>query len=269
MPDFRNVFFSFHYADVMLASQVRNCDQFFADRMSFRDWAEWESVRLRSDAAIRDWIEQQLDGTSVTVVLIGAHTATRQWVHYEIIRSVQRGNGLVGIYLNKMRAPRHLGNGPRGHNPFLEHKPRPRPAAPKVAAAPLTSGIIDRLRDAGLRRADDQTTQLNALASLLGSGPGAMPLGGILDSFSSTLPSTPAAPPAMVPVAPPRNTFVGMIPPPPSGNALREIAGLGMPTRTSAPQTLADQVRCYCWENENGHSNIAAWIERAAKAAGR
>ena len=53
----RQVFFSFHFDnDVWRVGQVRNIgtvegQQIFSDN-------GWEKVRLRSDSAIKDWIEQ-------------------------------------------------------------------------------------------------------------------------------------------------------------------------------------------------------------------
>jgi len=48
---------------------------------------------------IRSKIREQLNGTSVIVVLIGRHTAESEWVDYEIRASVERGNGIIGIRL--------------------------------------------------------------------------------------------------------------------------------------------------------------------------
>jgi hypothetical protein len=47
-----------------------------------------------------------MDGTSVTVVLIGAETGKRRWVKYEIKRSIELGKGLLGIDISKIRDPR-------------------------------------------------------------------------------------------------------------------------------------------------------------------
>ncbi|MBQ5557445.1 MAG: TIR domain-containing protein [Aeriscardovia sp.] len=41
------------------------------------------------------WVDNQLDGTSVTVVLIGSETLNRPFVQYEICESIQRGNAVV------------------------------------------------------------------------------------------------------------------------------------------------------------------------------
>ena len=102
----RHVFFSFHYErDIWRASRVRNSWVTKADREAagFWDAASWEEVKKKGDDAIKRWIDKQLDGTSVTVVLIGAETSTRKYVGYEIEQSYKRGNGLLAIYINKMK----------------------------------------------------------------------------------------------------------------------------------------------------------------------
>jgi Thoeris protein ThsB, TIR-like domain len=101
----RRAFFSFHYErDVWRAGQVRN-SWVTKDRESagFWDAAAWEEVKKKTDAEIEKWIGTQLIGTSVTVVLIGAETSTRQYVGYEIRQSHSRGNGLLGIYIHNMK----------------------------------------------------------------------------------------------------------------------------------------------------------------------
>ncbi|MGJ7523366.1 TIR domain-containing protein [Variovorax sp. LT1P1] len=46
---------------------------------------------------MQTWIDNQLNGTSVTVVLVGANTHKSKWVKYEIDQSIARGNGLLLI----------------------------------------------------------------------------------------------------------------------------------------------------------------------------
>lgn len=118
-PTFRNVFFSFHYEDVDLASQIRNAGQFIGRRdMGFQDWADWEAVRRQSDDAIKRWINSQLSGSSVTVVLIGTETACRRWVNYEIQRSWEERKGMLGIDLSKMIGLKSRPQRLPGRNPF-------------------------------------------------------------------------------------------------------------------------------------------------------
>ena len=66
----------------------------------FIDAAKWEEVKRGGDDAIKAWIKNQIDGTSVTVVLIGAQTSERRWVQYEIQESLKNGNGLLGVYIH-------------------------------------------------------------------------------------------------------------------------------------------------------------------------
>lgn len=99
----RNVFFSFKYEDVQRAMNVRNSNVISADAKSgFIDKADFEEVERQGDAAIRAWIDKQLDGTTVTVVLIGAKTDKSRWVRYEIEKSVKRGNGLLTLDISQI-----------------------------------------------------------------------------------------------------------------------------------------------------------------------
>src|SRR5262245_56921525 len=102
----RRTFFSFHYErDVWRAGQVRNCWVAKPDRESagFWDAAAWEAVKKKGDEAIEKWIDDQLKGTSVTVVLIGAETSGSKYVGYEIKQSHNKGNGMLGITIHNMR----------------------------------------------------------------------------------------------------------------------------------------------------------------------
>jgi hypothetical protein len=100
----RRVFFSFEYGDVSRAMVVRN-SWVTKDREAagFIDAAEFEEVEEEGDEAIEKWIDEQLKGTTVTAVLVGADTCTRKWVTYEIQASKDRGNGLLGIDISKIK----------------------------------------------------------------------------------------------------------------------------------------------------------------------
>jgi hypothetical protein len=115
----RRAFFSFHYAnDIWRVSQIRN-SWVTQDRETagFWDAADWEKVKRAGDGAIKRWIDRQLDGTSVTVVLIGSETAERTYVRYEIARSHERGNGLLGVRIHRLKNSRGLTSS-AGRNPF-------------------------------------------------------------------------------------------------------------------------------------------------------
>lgn len=100
----RKVFFSFKYEDVSRAMVVRNSWVTQGkEAAGFIDAAAFEEVKKQGDQAIRNWIDKQLDGTSVTVVLVGEKTCESRWVKYEIEKSIDRGNGLLGIDVSKIK----------------------------------------------------------------------------------------------------------------------------------------------------------------------
>ena len=101
----RKVFFSFHYErDAWRAGQVRNSNVIAKEnQVGVIDAAQWESIKKKGDPAIEKWINEQLQGTSATAVLIGAETADREWVLHEIEESWNRGNGVVGIRIHNVK----------------------------------------------------------------------------------------------------------------------------------------------------------------------
>lgn len=117
----RHTFFSFRYkADNWRAANIRN-SWLTKDRKAsgFFDSAEWEEVKKKKDSDIEKWIDSQLEGTSVTVVLIGSDTAGKKWINYEIVASHKKGNGMLGIYIHKKKDSK--GNTTtKGENPFKD-----------------------------------------------------------------------------------------------------------------------------------------------------
>lgn len=121
----RHVFFSFKYKDVTRAMVVRN--SWVAqgkEAAGFIDAAAFEEVKKRGDKAIQDWIDSQLEGTSVTVVLVGAETCSSRWVKYEIEASIARGKGLLGIDVSKIKdfegnTSERCGKIPKGYEFYL------------------------------------------------------------------------------------------------------------------------------------------------------
>lgn len=117
----QKIFFSFHYErDAWRAAQVRNCDLIpNEDEYGFVDAVEWEKIEREGDAAIERWIAGQMSDTSVTVVLIGAETASRKWVRHEIMESWKRGNAILGITIHNIKDQDRNTDSP-GENP-LDH----------------------------------------------------------------------------------------------------------------------------------------------------
>lgn len=99
----RKVFFSFKYDDVVRAMNVRNSNVIAgAIKSGFIDKADFEQIERQGDQAIKNWIDKQLEGTSVTAVLVGANTNKSRWVKYEIEQSKARGNGILTIDISKI-----------------------------------------------------------------------------------------------------------------------------------------------------------------------
>ena len=98
----------------MRNSWVTKPDREAAD---FWDAAAWEEVKKKGDEAIKHRIDRQLEGTSVTAVLIGAETSKRKYVQYEIIQRHNKENGILGVYIHNLKD--RLGQTDRkGNNPF-------------------------------------------------------------------------------------------------------------------------------------------------------
>ena len=145
----RRVFFSFHYEnDMWRASQVRDSNVVAGmDVAGFFGESEYKAARKGKEAT-KQMILRHLDGTSVTVVLIGTQTANRPWVKYEIEQSIARKNGLLGIQIH------HLKN-QQGQTGFAG----PTPKVPRNVAFPVYAwdGDLDRFRqeiEAAGKRAD-------------------------------------------------------------------------------------------------------------------
>ena len=121
----RRVFFSFEYGDVSRAMVVRNSWVTQGkDAAGFIDAADFEELKKKGDTAIKNWIDNQLKGTSVTVVLVGKETCASRWVKYEIEKSIEIGNGLLGIDVSKIKdlqgnTSDRCGKIPKGYSFYL------------------------------------------------------------------------------------------------------------------------------------------------------
>ena len=115
----RRVFFSFDWDDVWRVNQVRNSWVTKGNYTSagFVDSVDIEKVKKATEQAIKNWINKQLEGTSVTCVLIGRQTANSKWVKYEIQESIEKENGLIGVYIHNVR-DMHGHTSIEGKNPF-------------------------------------------------------------------------------------------------------------------------------------------------------
>jgi hypothetical protein len=101
----RRVFFSFHYQrDIWRVNQIRSMPNIIGSAAAgFYDASLWEEAIKKGDSAIKKLIDEGLKNTSVTVVFIGAKTAGRKYINYEIEKSIERGNGIVGIQIHHLK----------------------------------------------------------------------------------------------------------------------------------------------------------------------
>ncbi len=116
----RNVFFSFHYQrDIFRVNQIRNLPEIIDQAAAgFKDSSLWEEAKKKGDADVKRLIDNGLHGTSVTVVCIGSQTAGRKFINYEIQKSIDRGNGIVGVQIHHLTPPNAPAD-PVGRTPAL------------------------------------------------------------------------------------------------------------------------------------------------------
>ncbi|MCA8830151.1 TIR domain-containing protein [Hymenobacter pini] len=102
----RRVFFSFHFQrDSHRVSQIRNCNVIsnHFEEVPFLDHAKWETIERQGDTAIRNWIDSNMHGASVIVVLAGYETYNRRWVKYELEKAHSENRGIVCIDMAGMK----------------------------------------------------------------------------------------------------------------------------------------------------------------------
>lgn len=113
----RKVFYSFYYKeDAVRAAQVRNMGVVEGNKPATDN--DWETITKGKDPAIQKWIDSQLDGKTCAAVLIGANTAGRKWIKYEIKKAWSDNKGLVGIYIHRLKDLPDEKQSVKGNNPF-------------------------------------------------------------------------------------------------------------------------------------------------------
>ncbi len=97
----RKAFYSFYYkADSHRASKVRNMGILEGNQSVSGN--KWEQIREDGPTAVKRWIDNQMKGKSVVVVLIGTETSTRKYVKYEIEKGWNDGKGVLGVYIHNL-----------------------------------------------------------------------------------------------------------------------------------------------------------------------
>jgi hypothetical protein len=114
------VYFGFDYKDVksFRANVVRNHDiTKETGEAGFFHASIWEDAELHGSIAVKNLIDRSLENTTVTCILIGSTTWRRRWVRYEILKSYDTGNRLLGVHINGVKDKNQKVFG-QGRNPF-------------------------------------------------------------------------------------------------------------------------------------------------------
>lgn len=110
------VFFSFHYErDYWRVQQIFQMGALAGQ--TILNTQEWEAVKRKGDQAIKDWIAEQMAYKTAVVVLVGAQTASRSWVSYEITKAWNDKRPLIGIRIHGLKDTSGKMDLP-GANPF-------------------------------------------------------------------------------------------------------------------------------------------------------
>ena len=124
----RKVFFSYDISDVTRALLIRNSwEDHNRIAAGVIDVAAFKKLEMQGVDALMNWIDNELRETSVTVLLVGEKTCSNKWVQYEIAKSVEMGNGLLGIDVSKIKdingnTSVRCGKIPKGYNFYMWNK---------------------------------------------------------------------------------------------------------------------------------------------------
>lgn len=113
----RKAFYSFHYKpDSWRASKVRQMGVIEGNQIVSSN--RWEEIKQEGTAAVHRWINNQLKGKSIVIVLIGAETAGRPFVKYEIRKGWEDERALLGIHIHNLTDWNDKQSS-KGANPFV------------------------------------------------------------------------------------------------------------------------------------------------------
>ena len=116
----KRVYFAFHYQDVIdFRANVVRKHNFLGgvEAAGYYDHSIWEEAKKTSPLALKRLINGELENSTVTVVLIGTSTWARRWVRYEVMKSIERGNKVLGVHINSIKGKDQLTK-VDGPNPF-------------------------------------------------------------------------------------------------------------------------------------------------------
>jgi hypothetical protein len=97
----RKCFYSFHYKpDNWRVSKIRNIGAVEGNKPASDN--DWETITGGGDKKIKEWIAEQMNGRTCTIILAGADTANRKWINHEIMESWNKGRGVVVIHIHNI-----------------------------------------------------------------------------------------------------------------------------------------------------------------------
>lgn len=96
------VYLSFHYdRDHSRVQQILNMGLIQGQKVL--EAQDWEQVKRQGPDSIKSWIHAQMAYKAAVVVLVGAETANRPWVKYEIEYAWNNKKPLVGIRIHGLQ----------------------------------------------------------------------------------------------------------------------------------------------------------------------
>ncbi|MFF1530929.1 TIR domain-containing protein [Cellulomonas sp. NPDC058312] len=116
----RSSFVSFHYQrDSWRVQEILNMGAL--DGQEILPAQRWEAVKRQGKAAIKAWIDQEMNYKQAVIVMIGHETASREWVQYEIQRAWSVRKPLLGILIHGLKDSTGHTDTP-GPNPFAQFR---------------------------------------------------------------------------------------------------------------------------------------------------
>lgn len=95
----KHVFLSFVEEDLSSVILFRGQAKNKKSDLEFDDYSVKKPYNSTDGAYIRSQIAPKIRAASATIVIIGATTSTSDWVKWEIEKSVEQGNKLIGVKL--------------------------------------------------------------------------------------------------------------------------------------------------------------------------
>ena len=114
----RPVFLSFCYKDdITKVSQIRQMGTIIEGQPLLSP-NDFETIKRKGDAAIQNWIDEQMKYKQCLIVLIGENTANRPWVQYEIKKAKEKNMPMFGIYIHNLKGLSGISK--KGEDPFIK-----------------------------------------------------------------------------------------------------------------------------------------------------